>query len=150
MANNDKVNAQVMQGGSPALADCVLSLMREVETLPDESVAEVLDFAKFLRMRRPLTVAIIQRALKPVFRRNGVRKAVLFGSYAKGAAKASSDVDLMVDTDLTGLDFFGLVGEIDEALGNDKKIDLLRSKDVEKGSRLDNEIRETGVVIYAE
>jgi len=123
-------------------------LMKEVETLPEESVADVLVYAKFLRTRRPLTIGIIKKALEPVFRQNGVKKAVLFGSYAKGTAKADSDVDLMVDTDLTGFKFFGLRGEIDEALGGVKKVDVLRSKDVVKDSRIDNEIRETGVVIY--
>ena len=122
--------------------------MREIETLPEESVADVLVYAKFLRTRRPLTIGIIKKALEPVFRQNGVKKAVLFGSYAKGTAKADSDVDLMVETDLTGFKFFGLAGEIDEALGGVKKVDVLRGKDVVKGSRIDNEIRETGVVIY--
>ena len=123
-------------------------LMREIETLPEESVEDVLVYAKFLRTRRPLTIGIIQNALAPVFRQNSVRKAVLFGSYAKGTERADSDVDVMVDTDLTGFAFFGLTGEMDEALGGAKKLDVLRSKDVEKGSRIENEIRETGVVIY--
>lgn len=36
--------------------------------------------------------------LAPVFQKNGVRKAILFGSYAKGTAQPASDVDLWVDS----------------------------------------------------
>ena len=42
----------------------------------------------------------LQTCLIPVFQQYGVKKAVLFGSYGKGTATASSDVDLMVDSGL--------------------------------------------------
>ena len=48
----------------------------------------------------------------------------LFGSYAKGYAKENSDVDLVVSTSLTGLQFVGLSESIREVLH--KKIDLIR------------------------
>jgi len=156
-------------------------LMKEIETLPEASVAEVLDYVLFVQTRKssmeswepkgkpvlgafpglclkiarededdaravPLTVAMIQDALAPVFQRNGVRKAVLFGSHAKGTASTLSDVDLMVDSGLKGLDFAGLLDEIYEALH--RRLDVVDVAHIEKGSRIDNEIRETGVVIY--
>ena len=49
----------------------------------------------------------LQAQLAPVFQKNGVRKAILFGSYAKGTAQPASDVDLWVDSGLRGLSFFG-------------------------------------------
>jgi hypothetical protein len=36
----------------------------------------------------------------------------LFGSYAKGKAKPTSDVDFLISADVRGLEFYGLVEEI--------------------------------------
>ena len=60
----------------------------------------------------------LKSRLVPVFDAYGVRRAVLFGSFAKGTATEKSDVDLL---DVTH---------------------------VEKGSPIDREIRSTGVTIY--
>ena len=38
------------------------------------------------------SVAEIQRSLNPIFTAHGVRRAVLFGSYAKGCAEESMGV----------------------------------------------------------
>jgi predicted nucleotidyltransferase len=84
--------------------------------------------------------------LAPVFLRNNVRKAVLFGSYGKGAASPKSDVDLFVDSGLRGLDFFGLVGEAADAAG--KTVDVIDVTEVVPGSRIEKEIGATGVLIY--
>ena len=54
-------------------------------------------------MSKIYTVPELQSVLSPIFRANGVRKATLFGSYAKGVATASSDVDLLVDSGLRGV-----------------------------------------------
>jgi len=88
----------------------------------------------------------IQRRLTPVFRQNGVRRAVLFGSYAKGEACPKSDVDILVDSGLRGLAFVGLMGHVRDAL--QKEVDLLDVFYVKPGSRVEKEIRETGVQIY--
>jgi predicted nucleotidyltransferase len=88
----------------------------------------------------------IKSRLTPVFKENGVKSAVLFGSYARGEARAKSDVDLLVDSGLRGLDFFGLVEYVRMAL--DKRVDVVDVRCVEKGSRIDDEIREKGVRIY--
>ena len=88
----------------------------------------------------------IQRRLVPVFRSNGVRRAVLFGSYAKGEACPKSDVDILVDSGLRGLAFVGLMGHVRDAL--QKEVDLLDVFYVKPGSRVEKEIRKTGVQIY--
>ena len=49
----------------------------------------------------------IRRRMLPVFRRYHVRKAAVFGSYARGEARKTSDLDLLVDMKPIGL--FGLV-----------------------------------------
>jgi len=89
----------------------------------------------------------IKSRLTPVFDANGVRSAVLFGSYAKGSATEKSDVDLLVDSGLKGLDLVGLTEYIRIAL-DDREVDVIDVEYVKKGSRIDNEVRETGVRIY--
>ena len=90
----------------------------------------------------------IQQRIVPVLESYGVTKAVLFGSYSKGMANAASDVDLLVDSGLKGLSFMGLVESIREAL-EDKAVDVFDVTHIIPESRVDNEIKETGVVIYA-
>ena len=91
-------------------------------------------------------IAEIKRRLTPVFRENGVRRAVLFGSYARGEACPKSDVDILVDSGLRGLAFVGLMGYVRDAL--QKEVDLLDVFYVKPGSRVDKEIQDTGVQIY--
>ena len=70
-------------------------------------------------MNNTYTVSQIQDILVPVFREYNIRKAILFGSYAKGSAKDKSDIDLLVDSGLKGLAFFGLLEDVVNALGKD-------------------------------
>lgn len=92
------------------------------------------------------TTKQIQSILSPVFYSHHVKKAVLFGSYAKGAARVNSDVDILVDSGLRGLRFFGLLEDVVTSLG--KNVDLIDITQIEKGSDVQKEIEKTGVVIY--
>lgn len=97
-------------------------------------------------MSEVYTVAQIQGVLTPIFRKNKVRKATLFGSYSKGKATVHSDIDIMVDSGLRGLAFFGLVDDVCESL--DCEVDLIDVRDITPDSKVDREIRNSGVVIY--
>ena len=97
-------------------------------------------------MNNTYTVSQIQDILVPIFREYNIRKAVLFGSYAKGSAKDKSDIDLLVDSGLKGLAFFGLLEDVVNALG--KNVDLLDTSQVISDSDIENEIKATGIVIY--
>jgi len=88
----------------------------------------------------------LQNILSPIFQQNGVKRAILFGSYAKGFATPKSDIDLLVDSGLRGLAFFGLLEYVSTAI--DAPIDLLDISQIEKNSRIDLEIRESWVAIY--
>ena len=88
----------------------------------------------------------IKRRLTPVFDQYNVQSAPLFGSVAKGTATDHSDVDLLVDSRLKGLRFVGLMEAVRAALL--LPVDLLDVTHIEKGSLIDREIRDTGVVIY--
>ena len=92
------------------------------------------------------SIQSIKEKLTPIFKNHGVRKAILFGSYAKGEERENSDIDILVDSGLIGLDFFGLVGDVCDNMT--KKIDIFDVIEVKKGSNMEKEIENTGVVIY--
>ena len=92
------------------------------------------------------SVSTIQSLLNPVFDSYGVKKAVLFGSYAKQLANENSDVDILVDSGLKGLAFFGLLEDVVSALN--KNVDLLDITQVAPDSLIDKEIKQSGVIIY--
>ena len=97
-------------------------------------------------MSKVYTLAELQSTLDPVFRQYGVKKAVLFGSYAKGKATEGSDVDLFVDSGLRGLAFFGLLDGVASAL--EVPVDLIDASQIDRGSRIEREIAQSGVQIY--
>ena len=88
----------------------------------------------------------IKEALTPVFREYGVKSAFLFGSYAKGLQTDKSDIDILVDSGLRGLAFFGLLNAVTEVLKKD--VDLLDVSQMKPHSPIEEQIRTTGVSIY--
>ena len=92
------------------------------------------------------TVAEARSALLPVFERYDIARAVLFGSVAKGTATASSDLDLLVDSNLRGLRFVGLMEDMREAV--DMPVDVFDVTHIDKGSAIDREIQTSGETIY--
>ena len=95
-----------------------------------------------------LSVKDIQERLKPVFANHNIRQAILFGSYGKGTATKQSDVDLLVNSNLRGLKFVGFVEKLREALGG-KEMDVFDVSHIEPKSRIAEEIKRTGIEIYA-
>ena len=93
------------------------------------------------------TIEEIKVKLEPVFRRNGVKRAILFGSYGRGQANSKSDIDILVDSQLRGLAFFGLLEDVVEALQKD--VDLIDTRQISDDSKIYHEIRTTGIEIYA-
>ena len=96
--------------------------------------------------KKVYTRSQISEILRPVFRKHNVKRAVLFGSYADGSARETSDIDILVDSGLKGLAFFGLLEDVSESL--DKPVDLIDTSQLLQGSEADSEIRKHGVVIY--
>lgn len=92
------------------------------------------------------SISEIRNILFPVFVQYKVNKAVLFGSYSKDTATETSDVDLLVDSGLHGLQFLGLSEDIRTAL--DKDADVFDVSHIEPHSKIDNEIKDTGVILY--
>ena len=96
-----------------------------------------------------LTIDVIKKELTTLFDnqyKDIVEFCYLFGSYAKGYATESSDVDLCVSSSLTGLDFVGLSEDIRNVLH--KKVDLIRFNTLNNNLNLINEIMKDGIKIY--
>jgi predicted nucleotidyltransferase len=95
-----------------------------------------------------ISVEQIKEKMVPILRNYPVKKAILFGSFAKGEASATSDIDLYIDTNgkLRGLDFVGLIETLVDTLGID--IDLIDKSHIDKNSLIIQEIEEGGMVIY--
>ena len=88
----------------------------------------------------------IVKKCSEIFKKYDVNYCYLFGSYAKGKATPSSDVDLLISANIKGMKFYGLVEEIRTALH--KKIDALDFNQLNDNIELVNEILKDGVKIY--
>lgn len=88
----------------------------------------------------------IVRKCTEVFERYEVSFCYLFGSYAKGKATQTSDVDLLISANVKGLKFYGLVEEIRTALH--KKVDVLDMNQLKENIELTEEIFKDGIKIY--
>ena len=93
-----------------------------------------------------LKVEEIKQTVGNVFKNYDVNFCYLFGSYAKGKATGESDVDLLVDTSVTGLAFYGLVEDLRNALC--KKVDLLRINQLDGNQDLLRDVLKDGMRIY--
>ena len=95
-----------------------------------------------------LTIAEIQQKLTPIFEENRIKKAILFGSYASGAATENSDIDLWIDDEghIRGLMFFGIRSEVEDTLN--KEVDLIVEREIIPNSKIATEIKQKGIVIY--
>ena len=93
-----------------------------------------------------LTIEQIIDICHEVFKEYEVNYCYLFGSYAKGKASETSDIDLLISTNVTGLDYFGLIEELREKLH--KKVDLFDDRQLKDNFTLTQEILKNGIKIY--
>ncbi len=93
-----------------------------------------------------LNVESISDAIKTTMESYGVKVCYLFGSYARGTPTSASDVDLLVDINPKGIDYFKLVEELRIALK--KKVDLITVHQLTSSPDLLTEILRFGKKIY--
>ena len=93
-----------------------------------------------------IDVAYIEEKCAKVFEKYDVNFCYLFGSYAKETAKPTSDVDLLISTNIQGLKFYGLVEDLRNALK--KKVDVLDMNQLKDNMLLTQEILKDGIKIY--
>lgn len=77
-----------------------------------------------------------------------VENVILFGSYAKNEATKDSDLDFVIDTkeQLIGFKLFSLITKIEETFKKD--VDAFEKSKIIENSRVDKEIKRTGVIVY--
>ncbi len=93
-----------------------------------------------------LDMDFIKEKCKEVFDEYPVHYCILFGSYAKGKANESSDLDFLISSDLKGIKFYGLVEKLRLALH--KRVDVLNLDQLKDNLELTNEILRDGIRIY--
>ena len=97
---------------------------------------------------RIYSIKDIRKILNEVLNNTDVEKAILFGSYAKNTPTQNSDIDILIDSNgkIKGLRFFAIIDMIKEKF--DKDVDVIEKAEINKGSRIEKEIENTGVVVY--
>ena len=92
----------------------------------------------------------LKRIVAPVAKMHGVDRVYLFGSYARGAATETSDVDLCVDASaLQGL--FALSGlrmDLEEALSKELDLITVNSLKYNKDAEFLDHLSKEQVLIY--
>ena len=93
------------------------------------------------------TIDEIKRISVPVAKKYGVKKLALFGSYARGEQKATSDIDFLIEKGkIRGLEFFGFIDNLEDDLG--VSVDVLTYNSLKKSLIAD--AIEDEVVLYEE
>ena len=94
------------------------------------------------------TLEEIKKVLANILANMPVYRVILFGSYAKDLAGPDSDLDLVIDTreTLMGFKLFSLIAQIEEKF--QKKVDAFEKAEIIENSKIDEEIKKTGVVVY--
>ncbi len=93
-----------------------------------------------------LTIEKIKDICGAVFQSYQVEYCYLFGSYSKGTAGETSDVDLLISMPVDGLKFYELLELLRENLK--KKVDLLDVAQLNNNPALVQEILRDGIKIY--
>lgn len=93
-----------------------------------------------------LSLEDIIEIVSSVLSKRDVNFCYLFGSYAKNRANPLSDVDLIIDTPITGLKFYGLIEELRQSLG--KVVDLLKINQLLDNENLLRNVLKEGIKIY--
>lgn len=96
----------------------------------------------------------IRRVVADACRRAGARRAVLFGSYARGTADAASDLDLLIvcETELPFVERFRLFREVLEAFPGAELVVYTASELEAMRSRggFVEQVEREGIVLYEE
>ena len=93
-----------------------------------------------------LSINKIKEICFKVFKDYDVEYCFLFGSYAKGYASETSDIDLLISSNIQGMEYFGFLEKLRRALN--KKIDVLDINQLVNNKELLNEILKDGIKIY--
>ena len=117
-------------------------------TIP-KSIRELLNLKGGNEMSSKIySIDEIKKMLQEIFINTDIEQAILFGSYAKNQPTRKSDIDLLIDSNgkLKGLKFFAIIDLIREKI--DKEVDVIEKSEIDADSKIEEEIINTGVVVY--
>lgn len=94
------------------------------------------------------TIDELKIILNAIFKNFAVKKAILFVSYAKNTPTSKSDIDLVIDSEgnLLNIYFYGLLEDLVQKL--QKNIDLFEISEIQKNSKIYNDIQNEGAIVY--
>lgn len=97
---------------------------------------------------RIYTLEDIKQMLKEVLMHTEVKKAILFGSYAKNEPTEKSDIDIVIDSNgkIRGLKYFAIIDMLKQKFNKD--VDVIEKTEIDKNSKIEKEIERTGIVVY--
>ncbi|MCL2513185.1 MAG: nucleotidyltransferase domain-containing protein [Oscillospiraceae bacterium] len=92
----------------------------------------------------------IKYIVTPIAKKYDVDRVLLFGSYARGEAKDTSDLDFIIDKGrLRGLKFAGMLGDLQDNFNKNVDLLTLSSLSVDDGyTNFRNRVEKDMVVIY--
>lgn len=77
-------------------------------------------------MKKVDTISNIKKRSLPILQRHSVKRAAIFGSFARGEAKVRSDVDFLIEYKGKNKSLFDLIdlkSELEDSLG--RKVDIV-------------------------
>jgi len=94
------------------------------------------------------TIEELKELLTPLFKQYPVHKAILYGSYARGEATPTSDVDIVIDTrnQLKGFSWCGVMADAEEVLF--KYVDAHEHSRLKSNSVVLKAMQTEGVMLY--
>ncbi len=92
------------------------------------------------------TIVEIDKKISPILRSHGVEYAAIFGSFARGESKSSSDIDILVrfNKDISLLDHIRISYELGDLL--QRKVDLITEHSLSK--YVANNVKKDLTVLY--
>ena len=88
------------------------------------------------------TIDEIKNIITPIAKKYKLKAVYIFGSYARGTANESSDIDLLIDTSGTDIDTLFKLGELYSELSDVlcKEVDLITVSSLEQPVTRQSEI----------
>ncbi len=119
-----------------------------LDTLRYEKLIKMInDYVDEVNRNQPLSIEYIKEKCNDVLSKYNVGFAYIFGSYAKGYATKCSDVDIFVDPIPEGFDYYGIKGDLEDALS--REVDLMcRGIDIDNTDFIINQVMKDGFKIY--
>jgi predicted nucleotidyltransferase len=109
-------------------------------------VNKLTEYGQISEEKGILTINQITNVVQTILNSYDVEFCYLFGSYAKGKPNENSDVNLLISSSVSGLDFYGLVEELRMSLH--KRVDLIAVEQLKDNQQLITNILKDGVKIY--